>query len=243
MNIGGINAAPLLPSPVPGQSGTQAPTIIPVSEVGPGTQTQIGGVVYNDSDLMTDEDYLLSLPPQVAALRNVDSQTAGQTPSRLALGQALLAAGFTEIDNVIMVAGEDAFLTMVNRSLDGFTGVPPFGASWQVIAVSGFSAPGLYGPGDVLPAGAIPVSFLKKDYPPFAAPVAPPSATPPVNPVGAQLPFTVGGKVAYSFAPLPGVSLAASFPPGTPGNAPGGASVAVKALPGLMGQTLVWVTQ
>lgn len=238
-----IPVAPLLPSPHP-------PGINPPSEIGIGTQTAIplaNGVVqiFNDSDLLTTSVYLASLPPQIAALWAVDPQTNGPTPNRVAMAQALLAAGYNGItlpgiDTGIMVNGGDPFLTQVFRASIGLRASAPFGANWAPSIMEMGTGSGLVGPNDPLPAGAIPVSFLAKDYPSFAPVVVAPPSTPAGNPVGQKLLITVGGKVAYGFAPEPGVSLM-SFAVGTKGTAPDGTPVAVADLPGLMGMTPVWV--
>ena len=132
---------------------------------------------------VTSDQYWAAQPPQVRALRNMDTTTA----DRGMLAAELAQKGFT-IDVPIMVYGWDAAIVMTIREADGLTWVPS-----ALQPNIGYQVPGgptnppyvPYDPNN-RPSGSIKVSTASPDYPPFDPP-APPKPAPATNVVGAKL--------------------------------------------------------
>ena len=133
--------------------------------------------------------YYASKPPAFQSLYSGRAGSAMTSSNPLTQDQAwtlvgqLLAQGWT-IDEEIDAEGMDPYTTMFMRELYGNTWEP---AGLGAIQSTEVLTPGEYsGP---VPAGAIKVSTLLSDYPPYPAPTAP--LTPPTpqsaNPVGVRI--------------------------------------------------------
>jgi hypothetical protein len=137
-----------------------------------------------------DAAYAASKPPAFKPLYN--GYSWGSSPAAIQLTQAqrwalvgqLIAAGWT-IDEEIEFDGFDPYSVMYMRQLYGDTWVP---AGLGNVAATTESPSEYVGP---VPAGAIKVSTLLSDYPPYPLPTVNTPVIPPIpqaaNPVGIRI--------------------------------------------------------
>ena len=128
--------------------------------------------------IVFDETYRASLPPQVAALLDEPDPV-----HRLAAAQTLAAQGYV-IDVPIQVWNWNPYMTMAYRSIDGFTWVPS-ALQPSVSLLTPLSNNPPYDPYDPTspPVGSIKVSLALADYPAFK-PAPPPPPSPSIAMVG-----------------------------------------------------------
>lgn len=128
-----------------------------------------------NTQIVFDEAYRASLPPQVAALLDISDSVA-----RMATAQGLAAAGFI-IDVPIQVWGWNPYATMAYRLIDGFTWVPNALQPSVGYDVGQASAGPPYVPYDPSkpPASSIRVSVNPADFPPYIPPAPKPDLPAP----------------------------------------------------------------